>query len=77
MDKMFELEQKILQCWNITDDLRHLLETWDDTTDDNKEHLQAIYNYYTRKFENMWTTFEKAFSESCESKRSALEELKL
>ena len=74
MDKMFELEQKILACWNITDDLRHLLETWDDTTDDNKEHLQIICSYYTRKFENMWSTFESAFSEICKRRKCVSDE---
>ena len=74
MDKMFNLEQKILGCWNITDDLRHLLETWDDTTDDNKEHLQVICSYYSRKFENMWAAFEEAFSEACKIKNNQLDQ---
>lgn len=62
MNKMFELEQKILGCWNVTDDLRHLLDKWEDESAE-REQIRTICKYYTYKFDDMWTTFEEVFSE--------------
>jgi len=47
----FDLEQEILSCWVITDDLK--LVKGDD------ENVQAIITLYELKFQKLWDTFEE------------------
>ena len=50
----FDLEQNIMQCWNVVDDLNLLLEQ--DTVSD--ETVKAIATLYAQKFEYLWQNFE-------------------
>ena len=70
---IFDLEQQIMECWNVTGDLemvtKHFLddpkfadikgETWDELA--NK--YMAIQELYELKFERMWKTFEQVTEE--------------
>lgn len=45
----FDLEQQILSCWNITDDLKFI---------ENDELAKSISTLYDAKFEKLWAIFE-------------------
>lgn len=45
----FDLEEQIIECWNITDELKDL----------NNELVQAIALLYEHKFQRLWSTFEE------------------
>ncbi len=47
-DKRFELEQKIMGCWSVVEDLG----------DDNLDK-ETLKKYYAAKFESLWETFEE------------------
>ena len=52
----FDLEQQILDCWKITDDLRLVAE--------KGEHaVEAVATLYELKFEQLWSTFESMVHE--------------
>lgn len=50
----FDLEQDIMNCWNVVDDLKMLLRMG--TV--NQETVDAITVLYQQKFEALWATFE-------------------
>ena len=50
----FDLEQNIMQCWNVVDDLKLLLEQGAVT----EENVQAVATLYQQKFEYLWENFE-------------------
>ncbi len=54
MSDRFDLEQEILECWKITNDIT-ILETMGASTADMVS-LATVYEY---KFEKLWKTFEK------------------
>lgn len=54
----FDLEQEILQCWNITDDIRNYA-----AESATSEEFSALAQYYERKFDRMWNTFESMIHE--------------
>jgi len=70
---IFDLEQQMLECWKVTDDIemvtKHFLddpkfadikgETWDEMA--NKYF--AIQELYELKFDKMWNTFEAVCKE--------------
>jgi hypothetical protein len=49
----FDLEQQIMQCWQIVDDIHVMYEMG--TTVDDLDALASVYDY---KFKRMWHTFE-------------------
>ena len=52
----FDLEQQILDCWKITDDLKLVAE--------KGEHaVEAVATLYELKFEQLWSTFESMVHE--------------
>lgn len=60
----FDLEQQIMDCWNVTSDLRHVCEyLLDAPLEPNREDkmanmligMEALYN---QKFDKMFKTFE-------------------
>lgn len=68
MDKAmtrFDLEQKILDCWGITDDLKTLRSNCDQMSQDQLENfllgLETIYHY---KFEECFQLFEQYLRET-------------
>jgi NADH:ubiquinone oxidoreductase subunit B-like Fe-S oxidoreductase len=50
----FDLEQNIMQCWNVVEDLNLLLEQGTVT----EENVKAVATLYTQKFEYLWQNFE-------------------
>jgi hypothetical protein len=62
MADRFDLEQQILGCWAITDDVKLLneqvLEKETFTKDEISNYLLGLQTIYTVKFEQLFTTFE-------------------
>lgn len=65
--KLYELEQQILSCWNVVDDVdrlyRYVMEH-DMSKDDIANVLLGIKAIYSLKFDETFTTFEAAIKES-------------
>ena len=64
----FDLEQEIMGCWGITDDLQQLLELIDDgyyrslspsDSDDLANIVMGLKNVYRMKFERLFDTFSQ------------------
>ena len=49
----FDLEQEILDCWKLTDDIKLLAKRSADVED-----FQALSKVYEHKFTQLWETFE-------------------
>jgi hypothetical protein len=47
----FDLEQAIMKCWSVCDDLRSGM------------NQQVLANYYEAKFDKLWEIFEKVIHE--------------
>lgn len=65
---IFDLEQEIHDCWNVTKDIelvtRHLIDTSGGYSDDDVMNKYfAIKELYELKFEKMWSTFEEVCKE--------------
>lgn len=61
----FDLEQQILNCWNITDDLDVVIEAVTESNlsqDDIVNLLLGIRGLYHLKFEKCFETFEELVS---------------
>ena len=54
----FDLEQQIMQCWSMVDDLRAFANSGADT-----DELRALSKVYDRKFNIMFETFSTMISE--------------
>jgi hypothetical protein len=52
----FDLEQQILDCWKITDDLRLV-------SVKGEQAVEAVATLYELKFEQLWNTFESMVHE--------------
>jgi hypothetical protein len=60
MNPKFELEQQILGCWNVCEDLDLLVTRWNNLTDEErKEFILGLKQLYQLKFEQAFETFEK------------------
>jgi len=67
MSDRFELEQQILKCWNVTDDIKMLRRAMLDgeralTTDQIDNALLGIIALYEMRFEETFATFEDLVS---------------
>ena len=59
MTDRFDLEQNIMQCWNVCDDIQLLLDSWDKLDEDAKlNFLIGLKQMYHLKFERTWDSFE-------------------
>ena len=65
MSDRFDLEQQILDCWKIVDDISLLKAQGANTTD--MVSLASVYEY---KFKALWETFETM----CRTKQFVLKE---
>jgi hypothetical protein len=68
MTDRFDLEQSILKCWNVTDDIDLLYENVMDrspemTTDDIANTLLGMKQIYEMRFEKLFSEFEKLVRE--------------
>ena len=55
---IFDLEQQILECWRIVDDLKDLGNTFH-KLEDLQKFMEAEATIGQARFERMWNTFEK------------------
>ena len=58
MSDRFELEQELLECWKITNDLQMYIDQGASIED-----LKVLIDYYERKFQKVWDTFETLIHE--------------
>lgn len=63
VDKIFDLEQSIMQCWNVTDDIKLLTTRLYDgpkplTEDEIGNVLIGLESLYQMKFDKLWSEFE-------------------
>ena len=63
MSSIFDLEEQIMECWNVTGDIelvtRNLIDHSDGYTDDDvMNKYLAVKELYEVKFQRMWKTFE-------------------
>ena len=68
MSNIAELEQQVLECWNVTKDIemvtRHLIDHTDGYSDDDvMNKYLAIKDLYEVKFEAMWRTLDEVTQE--------------
>lgn len=55
----FDLEQGILNCWNVCEDIQVLLDSWDKLDEDSKQNfLIGLKEIYHIKFERTFEQFE-------------------
>lgn len=72
MTHQFDLEQEILDCWGITDDLQTLIDRYDTMSEDDKLNvLIGLKTLYHMKFERTFETFEKLIREQYLEKQIA------
>ena len=60
MSDRFDLEQNIMQCWNVCDDIQLYLDMYDNMDEDQRmNYLIGLKQMYQLKFERTWDNFEK------------------
>ena len=62
LENNFELEQDILKCWNITEDLREILEDWQQgrmSEDDVMQAMDAYIKVYDNRFDRTFRRYER------------------
>lgn len=57
MSNRFDLEQQMLECWKVTDDIRTVLEHGSD--EDMITNFEALARLTDIRFEKLWYIFEK------------------
>ena len=58
MSDRFELEQELLECWKVTNDLQMYIDQGASIED-----TKVLIDYYERKFQKVWDTFETMIHE--------------
>lgn len=74
MSKQFDLEQGIMQCWNLVDELKAVKQyctSRNSSAQEVLEVLDALVTIYQIKFENTFETFEGFISEYYAAKRNS------
>lgn len=81
MKTRFDLEQEILDCWHIVDDVKTLYENLSERcptiSDDALNILLGISSLYQMKFEKAFGTFEDLIRQEAIDKAKPVVELKL
>jgi len=64
-EAIFDLEQAVMNCWEIVDDLKLLRKTVPglSAAEEVQEQIQAIESVYQMRFDNMWMIFEELCAE--------------
>ena len=52
-----DLEQQILNCWNIIDDIKAVTENGVSSSEDLNEYMNALATLYNVKFNKLFDTF--------------------
>lgn len=63
MNHMQDLEEKIMNCWNVVDDIEALSADRRIKDDRVMNVLIGMAELYQVKFENLWNTYEVALRE--------------
>jgi len=58
MSDRFDFEQEIMECWKVTNDMQMYIDQGA-----NIEDLKVLIDYYERKFNKVWDTFEHLVKE--------------
>lgn len=59
MSDRFDLEQNIMHCWNVCDDIQLYLDMHDEMNEDQRmNYLIGLKQMYQMKFERLWNNFE-------------------
>ena len=58
MSDRFDFEQEIMECWKITNDLQMYIDQGAKIED-----TKVLIDYYERKFDKLWATFETMIHE--------------
>lgn len=73
MSDRFDLEQQILECWKVTDDIRTVMEHG--SIEDRDQDLSALARLTDIRFEKLWYIFEQmCASKQFTSMNSTVEE---
>ena len=60
MKNRFDLEQEIMECWNVTTDIRNFYHAQENMDQDKQQnYLLGLEQIYEVKFEKLWATFEQ------------------
>jgi hypothetical protein len=62
MTDRFDLEQDIMKCWNVIEDLQNLYDCEDLTEDQQQNYLLGLITIYEVKFNKLWNSFEHCVS---------------
>ena len=65
MSNKFDLEQQIMNCWNVVEDIRTLNETFQNSKmseDQVANYLLGLETIYEVKFEKLFNLYEKMVS---------------
>lgn len=57
MTDRFDLEQQILECWKVTDDIRTVLQHGSEA--DAQKNFEALAQLTDIRFEKLWYIFEQ------------------
>jgi len=56
----FDLEQEILECWNVVKDIENFYHAQENMTEDQQmNYLLGMQEMYEIKFNKLWETFEQ------------------
>jgi len=58
MSNRFDFEQEIMECWKVTNDMQMYIDQGASIED-----LKVLIDYYERKFQKVWDTFETLIAE--------------
>lgn len=62
--KQFDLEQNIMECWNVTSDIDILIENYDSMSEDSILNiLIGMKEMYQLRFDKMFRSFEDLLQE--------------
>ena len=66
--KLFSLEDSIMECWNVTSDIKVVYQEWLDSPtpmdeDEIANILIGMETLYNRKFERLFREYEEALGE--------------
>ena len=60
----FDLEQEIMKCWNVTEDIEAFISARDSMDEDRQlNYLIGLKAMYEVKFDNLWKAFESCIRE--------------
>jgi hypothetical protein len=62
MTDRFDLEQDIMKCWNVIEDLQNLYDCENLTEDQQQNYLLGLITIYEVKFNKLWNSFEHSVS---------------